>query len=70
MMRGQVIQSFQANCGGALLAIVSGLVAPWLLVSGLLGRWFFRPPSEKIVLVIALTIIFVTLVDWGIRVST
>jgi len=34
MMRGQIIQSFNANPGGALLALSALVAGPWTLLSG------------------------------------
>ena len=69
MMRGHVLASFRANSGGALLALASVAVAPWLLVSGALGRWVVAPPHEWTALAVGLGIIAVTLVDWAVRLT-
>lgn len=68
MTRGHVIASFQANAGGALLALASLACGPWLLVSGLRGRWTLARPHDGTVLVIGVAIIVVTLADWTFRV--
>jgi hypothetical protein len=68
MMRGRVISSFQANAGGALLALASLACGPWLLVSGWRGRWTLAYPHEGAVLLVGITIIAVTLTDWTLRV--
>jgi hypothetical protein len=67
MLRGHVISSFRANAGGALLALASLACGPWLLVSGLRGRWTLARPHEGTVLVVGVTIIVVTLAHWAIR---
>lgn len=69
MTKGQVVRSFQANSGGALLALTAVVLGPWLLISGLLGRWFFRSPDERVVLTVFITIMLVTLVDWIVRLT-
>jgi hypothetical protein len=68
MTRGHVLSSFQANAGGALLALVCLACGPWLLVSGLRGRWTFARPHEGTVMVIGIAIIVITLADWTLRV--
>ena len=68
MMRGQVFDSFRANVGGALLVIMAIFIGPWLLISGLLGKWIVNPPSDKIVVLTAITVGVVTLVDWICRI--
>jgi len=68
MTRGHVISSFQANAGGALLALAALICGPWLLVSGLRGLWTVARPHEGTVLVVGVTIIVVTLADWTLRV--
>jgi hypothetical protein len=40
LMHGQPLQSAQANSGGMLLAIISLTMGPWMLISGVLGRWW------------------------------
>lgn len=67
--RGQVIQSFRANSGGALLAIVAAMAGPWMLLSGLRGRWVVSPPNHSIVLITLVTVLGVTLIDWVIRMT-
>ncbi|HEX5104544.1 MAG TPA: DUF2752 domain-containing protein [Pirellulaceae bacterium] len=68
MMRGHVISSFQANAGGALLALTALACGPWLIVSGCRGRWTCTQPHEGTTLLIGVTIIVVTLADWTLRV--
>lgn len=67
MVRGQVLRSFAANTGGALLAILSLTVGPWALASGLRGNWLWRSPTENLALAVVLTISGVTIVDWLVR---
>ena len=59
----------QANAGGALLAMAAAVCGPWLVGSGLLGRWLIRPPREGLTLAIGLTIVLVTLTQWTVRIS-
>ena len=67
LMRGNLVGSLQANSGGTLFAIAAMLSGPWLLVSGLAGRWRFWCPDERVLLTIGLVLIAVTIVDWCVR---
>ena len=66
-VRGQVIQSLAANSAGTLLAVVCLFTGSWSLVSGWQGKWFRRPPDKFSAVVLAVTLVTVTLVDWGAR---
>jgi hypothetical protein len=68
MMRGHVVASFQANAGGALLALVAIGCGPWLVVSGLRGCWTLARPREIVVLAVGVTIVVVTLTNWTLRI--
>lgn len=65
--RGRIWQSLKANTGGALLAALSVVVGPWLLLSGLAGHWLWRPPRDTVVLAISLLVLAITIVDWSVR---
>jgi hypothetical protein len=67
MTRGQVVQAVRANTGGALLAILAATVGPWILLSGLAGRWLGGPPRESITIVVGLAVVVTTLIDWSVR---
>jgi hypothetical protein len=67
MTRGQVVQAVRANSGGALLAIVAATVGPWILISGLIGRWLGGPPRESLTIAVGLAIVVTTLIDWSVR---
>lgn len=67
MMRGQVVSAIRANAGGTLLALVAAACGPWMLVSGLAGRWLLGPPREGVTLAIGLVIVIATLIDWSFR---
>ena len=68
LVRGQLLNSLRANCGGTMLALVTSLLAPWMVLSALAGRWVLRSPDERVVLAVAVTISLVTLVDWTVRI--
>jgi len=67
LVRGQVVRSFQANAGGAMLGITSLLLAPWALTSGLRGEWLWGPIGEWTTVALVISLLAVTLIDWGIR---
>jgi hypothetical protein len=69
MVRGRVLAAMRANAGGALLAIAAAACGPWLVGSGLSGRWLIGRPVEWVVLATGMTIIIVTLVQWTLRLS-
>ena len=69
LMNGRIIQSFRANPGGALLGICTIVFAPWLFVSGLIGRWFYRNPNMAWLFFGTLGICAVTTIQWVIRVT-
>ena len=68
-VRGNILQSLKSNSGGTMLALTSAIAGPWLLISGLIGRWWVRQPNEWFVVAVAAVIVLVTMVDWGIRLS-
>lgn len=70
MTKGHVIESFAANAGGALLALTAVVAGPWSLWSGLRGKWLVGQPNEKIIIVVAGSILAVTLMDWSYRLLT
>lgn len=67
MMHGQVIESFRANSGGALLALVAAVAGPWAVASGVRGKLIGPMPNEWLVAGLSLGIMAITLVDWGVR---
>lgn len=69
MTRGQVGQAVRANAGGALLAILAATVGPWILASGLAGRWLGGEPRESITILVGLAVVVTTLIDWSVRLS-
>jgi len=67
LMRGNLLASVRANSGGTLFALAAIASGPWLLVSGLAGRWRMWRPNERTVLILGLSIIAVTILDWCFR---
>jgi len=66
-MRGQLLQALEANIGGTLLAISALVYGPYMLISGIRGRWFLFKFNELYAAVIAFTIIAITIVSWCVR---
>ena len=64
MMRGQFISSCKANPGGALLAITSIFLCPWLLITAAKGAWFVGVPPDWFTILVAVTLLVVTLTHW------
>jgi hypothetical protein len=69
LLNGQPLRALRANVGGALLAVVAIVVGPWMLVSGLWGRWIGGPPREMVAVTIGVAIVLVTLIDWAVRLA-
>ena len=67
LVRGNLVGSLRANSGGTLFAVAALTSAPWLVISGLAGRWKVWQPNERVLLTIGLTVITVSLVDWFLR---
>lgn len=68
LMRGQIVQSIRANIGGFMLGITAAIMGPWLLVSGLIGRWWLGTPNEWIAVGVALMIFATTMINWFISI--
>jgi len=48
---------------------VAATAGPWMLLCGLRGRWLLHPPNEWLVLGVGLSVVFITVVDWIIRLN-
>lgn len=69
LVRGQLACACRANCGGTLLAVLAVLGSPWLLLSGVRGRWLgFRPQGDVAAWTLA-GIAAITLVQWIVRLA-
>jgi uncharacterized protein DUF2752 len=69
LMEGNLLGSLKANAGGTLLGLTALLSGPWLVASGLRGRWLWGPPHELAVLAVAAAVVLVTLADWCLRLA-
>jgi hypothetical protein len=47
-----------------LLALATMLVAPWAVMSAIVGKFVIRPPGERVLVIAAIVVVTVTLVDW------
>jgi hypothetical protein len=64
LTRGQLIAAFQANAGGAALAILAGGSIPWLLAAAVRGRRPAWTPSVGTMMWTGLGLVVITLVQW------
>jgi hypothetical protein len=67
LTRGNLVGSLSVNSGGTLLGLVALASGPWLLGSGLRGRWVGGTPHEYMVIAICVSVTLVILTDWGLR---
>lgn len=67
LMRGQVPSALAANVGGVALGAVAMGLGPWMLVSGIRGRWLLGRPRDALAVTITVGVIIVTLLDWIVR---
>ncbi len=67
LARGELIEAFRANVGGALLALLDLLAVPWLLLSAACGRWLGWVPNSFAAAWAAIALMAVTLIDWSVR---
>ena len=69
-VRGDLISAVAANPGGLLLALIAVAAIPWLLVSGIRGRWLFGPLNNGVALTLTIIVPTVTLIHWIIRLNS
>jgi len=67
VMRGEVIDALRVNAGGAMLAALAILAAPWSLATAIRGRRFGWTPRGAWIPWIAGGILAVVLLQWGCR---
>lgn len=67
MVRVQPLAAFRANTGGALLAVVSMLLAPWAVASGAAGRWLVWCPGQAASMYLVVSLLLITFIDWSVR---
>ena len=69
LTRGRVVESLQTNPGGTLLAVVAFFFGPWLLLTGLKGRWIFGEPGTIFLVALGGVAMTVTLAHWIFRLT-
>jgi len=69
LLRGHVVAAVRSNAGGAMLAVLAAMCGPWLVGSGLAGRWLIGPPREGVTLAVGLAIVVLTLMQWALHLS-
>ena len=67
LMHGQLPCALQANVGGTLLGIIALVLAPWSLVSAMLGRAWLVWPSDFGIILLVILVSVVTMADWSAR---
>jgi len=68
LTRGRIPSSLSANPGGTLLGIGAMIIGPWLLISGILGRWFPKPIDLRILLASVGVIFATTIIQWIVKI--
>ncbi len=69
LTRGNVWGALAVNSGGTLLGLAAILTGPWLVASGVRGRWVGIQPNEYIVLAVMSVITLVIVTDWVCRIT-
>jgi hypothetical protein len=67
LMHGDLLRALQANAGGALLAALAVVAAPWLMLTAVRGRWLGWKPNDTFVACASTVIIVISLVQWVFR---
>jgi hypothetical protein len=68
-VRGQVPSALRANIGGTLLAAIAVVVMVWSLACAVAGQLWLRLPSDRVLVVLAATVIAITLIDWFVKLT-
>jgi hypothetical protein len=64
LARGQLWLSAQANAGGMLLGLACIVAIPWMILSGLRGKWFLAAPALTPISAVGIAIVITTIVNW------
>ena len=70
LMEGNVIGSLRANLAGTALCMLAIVSGPWMLISGVMGRWLIGAPHEKVILIGGLVLFVVIFGNWTYRLIT
>jgi hypothetical protein len=69
LVRGELAAAFRASAGGALLAMAAVVSGPWLVASGVRGRWVVGPPPEAVTLGLGFAVALVMMIEWAVRLA-
>ena len=69
LMQGRLIGAVRANFTGTLLGILALLATPWLLACAIRGRYAGFTPQSDVMGSVALALMVLMLVEWGIRLA-
>jgi hypothetical protein len=64
VVRGEWMLAARCNLGGALAGITALWAGPWMLVSGIRGRWWIGQPAAWIVVALASATYFAIIGQW------
>lgn len=64
LTRGHWLQAAESNVGGLLAGVTAIFAGPWMLVSGLRGRWFVATPNLALVGTLAFATYAAILCQW------
>lgn len=67
-VRGDIAQSLAANAAGTLLATITIISVPWMLICVVTGRRLGYEASKAVAFITAVTFTVVALVQWGLRI--
>jgi hypothetical protein len=66
-VRGQWVSAARANPAGVLLALVCAVQIPWCWASAWLGRYWMLDEPDLALVWMAVSLVGVTLLQWGVR---
>jgi hypothetical protein len=67
LIRGEILNSFRVNAGGAILAVLAIAAIPWLVIAAIRGRAFAWTPRGNVVAWTGVVLLAVVLLQWGCR---
>ncbi len=68
VMHGRPVAALRGSVCGAFLAVVAAVVGSWSLATAIRGRWSFGALQDTTAGYLALTVVALVLVEWGLRV--
>ena len=67
LTKGRLKEAFSANASGVLLAFVSMIVGPWMVLAAVRGRWTKHTLDSKWIVYLTLSILGIVILEWCIR---